>query len=385
MTDLAENEQAAIQRFLALGFPENFVPRKLKEAEAAIVERVVDYVANRIGQATYVLGLALDFTMVAQLLSQFDPAAKAFRPGFDEATLFATYPQTTSKTKNVNTLTLTVQHEGKERKIGIRRIEEKVIDLFVAADRSGYPSAYVYNTGMWRSYRDLLVDCFRLSESGRFLLCKRLIAFGLERLGKNTYFGRTRARPRLFETIMTEYPRTGGAGENAGTVFQGIAYGYVHADRPHLSLIVDKSRTGSARQRRFGDVDGYFGLALEVAIEVKDEPIRGSTVETELGQFARDVSRHNVQGLVIATDSDSTANSWLEGFGVYVVDQATILSTVKLWDWRKQDAATHGLLHFLSHVEQRPEAVRRLMEFIREKDPTHDSLNDLRPPESPKG
>jgi hypothetical protein len=228
------------------------------------------------------------------------------------------------------------------------------------------------------------VDCFRLSESGRLLVCQRLITFGLGRLAKNVFFGRSRARPRLYEIIMSEFPRTGGGNENAGTIFQGLAYGYVHADRPHLSLIVDKSRTGSARQRRFGDIDGYFGLALEVAVEVKDEPVRGSTVESELGQFARDAARHKVQGLVIATESDAEAKTWLLPFGVQIVDQAVIIDTVRFWDWRKQDAATHGLLHFLSHVEQKPEAVTRLLEFIREKDPTHDSLTDLVAHGSPK-
>jgi hypothetical protein len=357
MTDTNDIEQAAVLKFLALGFADDFVPRKIGKTEAIVLGQAVDYVSSRFGQLTYILGLALDFTMAAQLISRMDPQLKEFRPAYDEAGLFTAYPRTTSETKNVNTLTFTVHHEGKAKKIGIRAIEEKVCDLFVAADRSGYPSAYVYNTGMWHHYKDLLVSCFRLSESGRYLLCNRLIQFGLSRLAKNTYFGRARARPRLFEAIVTEYPRTGGVGENAGTVFQGIAYGYVHADRPHLSLIVDKSRTGSARQRRFGDVDGYFGLALEVAIEVKDHPVRETSVESELGQFARDVARHQVQGLVIATEADAAAKAWLLPFGVQVVDQEAILDTVRFWDWRKQDAATHGLLHFLSHVEQRPEPV----------------------------
>lgn len=40
------------------------------------------------------------------------------------------------------------------------------------------------------------------------------------------------------------------------------------ADRPHLYLIVDKTRTGSAKQARIGDIDGYVGLDLEVTVEV---------------------------------------------------------------------------------------------------------------------
>lgn len=268
MTDAIE--MAAIRKFLALGFPDDFTPGKIGKSEAIVLARAIKIVSSRFGQLKYVLGLALDFTIVAQRLSKFDLDAKKFRPDLDRARLFATYPRTRSETKNVNTLTFTIRHAGKIGKVGIRTIEEKVCDLFVAADRSGYPSAYVYNTGMWHHYTDLLVDCFRLSESGRFQFCRELISFGLQHLSKNTYFGLTRIRPRLFEAIIKEYPRASSMEENAGTIFQAIAYGYINADRPHLSLIVDKSRTGSARQRRFGDVDGYFGLALEVAIEVKD-------------------------------------------------------------------------------------------------------------------
>ena len=141
MTDPNDIELAAVRKFFALGFADDFAPGKIGKAEAGVVERAVEYVSSRFGHLAYVLGLALDFTMVAQRLSQFDPAAKVFRPGLDEAGLLAAYPPTTSETKNVNTLTLTFRHEGKLKKVGIRAIEEKVCDLFVATDRSGYPSA----------------------------------------------------------------------------------------------------------------------------------------------------------------------------------------------------------------------------------------------------
>jgi hypothetical protein len=47
---------------------------------------------------------------------------------------------------------------------------------------------------------------------------------------------------------------------------------------------------------------------------------------------------------------------------------------VRIWDWQKQDAAVHEMLHYLAHVEQNPSAVARLLAFIGERDPEHNSL-----------
>jgi hypothetical protein len=68
------------------------------------------------------------------------------------------------------------------------------------------------------------------------------------------------------------------------------------------------------------------------------------------------------------------ASTWLAGFGVAAQDFQTTLDHVKSWDWQKQDAAVHGLLHFLAHVEQKPEAVTRLLKFIKSRDLSHSSL-----------
>lgn len=163
--------------------------------------------------------------------------------------------------------TPTLSYKGKRE--GIRRIEESIVELFHSLNRSGYPSAYVYNTGQWQKYQDLLLACFQLSESARLLLCERLIAFGLVNLPKNSFYARETVRIRLFEEVVKDYER-GVQGENGGLVFQAIAYGYIAADRPHLSIIADKVRTGSARQKRFGDIDCYCGLDLGTSIEVKD-------------------------------------------------------------------------------------------------------------------
>jgi hypothetical protein len=212
----------------------------------------------------YPLGLALDFTLLAQQLALHDPSGKAFRNNLTKGKLFERYQLVTERAgRGANTLTLKYQDGRIAQQVGIRKLEESVVDLFIRLNRPGYPSAYVYNTGQWQKFQDsLLVPCFRLSESARFKLCRALIEYGLENLTANPFLGREAPRVRMFEEIIKLYPRSQ-RGENAGAVFQGIAVGYMKADRPHLLLVVDKTRTGSARQNRIGDIDGYFGLDLE--------------------------------------------------------------------------------------------------------------------------
>ncbi len=363
-------EQEAIDAFLIPSFSHSLSSSQICDEERLLVASILQGVETQFNPLTYVLGLALDFTLLAQKISHHDSDAKLFRPNLTEEAIMGRYDLVTARgKKQVNTLTFKYANKS----FGIRRIEEAVCDLFIKTDRTGYPSAYVYNTGMWHHYKGLLLDCFRLSEPGRFLLCNTFIDFGLARFSKNIYFGRTCPRFRLFEEIVKRYPRSG-ADENSGMVAQGIAYGYLNADRPHLSLIVDKVRTGSAKQRRFGDIDGYFGLDLEVSVEVKDDPIFLPDVVTELGHFLRDVSNHRVQGLVFARSIDDPSRDMLKLKGVSAITNEEMLASVEKWDWRKQDSAVHGLLHFVAHVEQNPKAVRRLLEFIRSMDDKHDSL-----------
>ena len=90
-----------------------------------------------------------------------------------------------------NTLTLKYERQN----IGIRKVEESVLDLFMHLMRPGYPSAYVYNTGQWHKFQDtLLVPCFSLSEAGRHRLVTDLIQFGLDNLKASVFLGRDTPR-----------------------------------------------------------------------------------------------------------------------------------------------------------------------------------------------
>ncbi len=360
-----------ITSFLTPYFGFNFSPRPFTTTEHQIVAEILDFVQLKFSGSKYVLGLALDFTLLAQKLSKYDAEARDFRPHLRIPDLFARYTLLTSRgTRQANTLTLEFQGQRE----GIRRIEESVVDLFISLFRPGYPSAYVYNTGQWHKFQDtLLIRCFQLSEHARDTLCRKLIQFGIETLKPSVPLGRAERRVRLYEEILRDYPRSGES-ENGGAVFQGIAAGFLKADRPHLYLIVDKTRTGSARQARIGDLDGYFGLDLEVSAEAKDFALTEQNCDREIGEFLAKLKFNRISGLVFCISATPTVVETIRAANAVTITLGLLLTIVESWDWRKQDAAVNGLLHYLAHVEQNPVAVDRLITFIQTKDPSHESV-----------
>ena len=205
-------EQQLITSFLGSYFD---LSRKQENAdvldeEKAIINECLEYVGARFKKMKYILGTALDFTLLAQSISKYDPAAKLFRDALTRESLFSQYRLITERGES-GANTLTVEYAGHQ--FGIRKIEEGVLALFRGMKRSNYPSAYVYNTGQWQKYQDLLELCFRLSETARLLLVDELIKYGLSALAVNSYYVRDVPRPYIFPRVISEYPRSVKGGE----------------------------------------------------------------------------------------------------------------------------------------------------------------------------
>jgi hypothetical protein len=343
---------------------------ELDEEEQQLIKTILAYVDSHFRRRKYVLGLAIDFTGLAQGLSKADLESKSRRLDLTEETLFKRYEfvEERSGTKQ-NTLTL----KYGETVEGIRKVEDAVEDLFHELKRPSFPSSYVYATGQWHKYKDLLVYCFQLSESGRLELCKQLIKYGLDNMKVADFYGRATPRPALFVEITREYPRKAKK-ENGGLTYQALAYGFLKADRPHLSIATGKVRRGSKREKHIGDIDCYAGLDLELSSEVKDLIITSTNLTPELGEFVQSIEDTKAPGLVFVEDIEDEARELLQDQGVQVITLEKILGVISIWDWHKQNAAVLGMLHFLAHIEQNPYAVERLLAFIQTKDPDHDSL-----------
>ena len=373
---MTPQEQQLVADFLTPYFGPNFQSSTPAPQEQAIINDVLAGTKRDFSGKRYILGLALDFALLAQKVSLADAEARAFRPSLTVEALFQRYERITEKSGRLAN-TLTVRYGASAE--GIQKIEEQVVKLFHALNRSGYPSAYVYNTGQWHKYPKLLLSCFQLSETGRFSLCTHLVQIGLEKLAENTFFGRQVERQKLFLAVITEYDRAARKEENGGLVYQAIAYGFIKADRGHLDIIADKVRTGSSRQRRFGDIDGYYGLDLEVSVEVKDLVITAENVERQFGSFVSQAVGNSVNGIAFAASFSEDARQELQKAGITSLAQNDLEWIVRGWDWQKQERAVQGILHYLSHIEQNPEATERILRFIKERDAAHSSLAYLAP------
>lgn len=361
-----QREQGEISDFLQEHFGEVDSEKELLDQEKALIREILSFVEENYETAAYYLGLPIDFSLLANAIrgsTQFDGS-------ITEGNLFDRFERV-KYWHGQELSTLSMRDEENER-YGIRKFENRIRTLFHdGLDRLDYPSAPGHNTSQWTRFPEILTKCFQLSELGRYVLVNTLLDFGLDRMDRAQTF-KGNPRIRIFPRVVSEYPRSRISGENAGVVFQGIAYGYVRADRPHLSTIVDKVRTGSRRQKRIGDIDCYKDLSVELSIEVKDRVITTDNASDELGRFAKDVRRGDILGVAFVRDVTNEALKEIEDERVIVMTQSELLEEVRRWDWPKQDGALRDLIHYLAHIEQNQGAVERLLSFIQAHDSDHD-------------
>lgn len=330
--------------------------------EEADIAWCYDYVGQRFRRMKYILGLAVDFLLLAQSIRKHDPALRAYDSTRTDASILAAYPRVTQRGDvGANTLTLTFNDET----FGIRKLEELVRSYFYKQRRLGYPSAYVYNTGQWAKYRDLLGRCFRLSAYGRYALVLRLLSFGREHIEAQTFKVRAPKSIGEFECVLGQYPRAH-ADENAGLAFQAIAFGVASVLYGHLSISAASVRTGSARQNRFGDIDAYAGEQLVVSIEVKDIDLDSKNYETQIESFVAQVSTFGVRGLILCNECSAAieAQACSAAPTLLIVRHAAILQMVRLWDEPQQTRAIEAMLHYLANIEHNAKAADRLKMFL---------------------
>lgn len=343
-------------------FPSHDRTGELSAQECQVLEECFAYVSGRFPRMKYILGTGLDFTLLAQQISVRSPVLKDFELGLSDTEVLTRYPLVSARgQRQANTLTLQIEGQF----FGIRALEELVLNYFVRLNKPGYPSAYVYNTGQWSKYRDLLAKVFSLSNFGRFCLLERLLDFGEQQLPTVSLRVTPMPEQGPFERILGSYPRSH-AGENGGLAFQAIAFGYVSVMYSHLNLIAAKVRTGSARQKRIGDIDGYVGDALAVTFEVKDFHLSEENANNEIGEFKATIDQTNVLGVVICGSHTATLEASLGCSALRLLSLASMISLVRMWDVAKQQAAVNGVIHFLANIEQSAEATERLASFIAE-------------------
>jgi len=370
-----KQEKEAIEEFLTSYFPPSIdsdaglFEDSLSTNEQKEIDALVEEVDENFDGFKGILGLALDFLMVAEGISQHDGRVADFEPDLEFSDIFERYEQASTAA----TLTLRVDSE----RFGIRSVHEEVTDLFREdLRRTNFPSAAPHYTGEWRRFEEMLVISFRLSRRGRYEAGQRLFNLGLRRLEAKSFLTRDPPFPDVFKRVWADYERAD-PDEEAGSAYQALAYGYVEAEWPHLSLRASKLRTGSSRQNRYGDIDGYYGPDLMISVEVKDKTIDKSNVQAELGIMMELAENTTAIAIALCKAITDPAENTLEESGVECLTDDDIQSELTTWDYHKQNRALQGAIHYLTNVEENPKATQRLLQYVSKVDPDNRALDHL--------
>jgi hypothetical protein len=373
-------EEEAISGFLARYFPDTFLgdqstlpsadgADEITDAEQSEIDALLERAEEYFGTSKGALGVALDFLMVAEQLSQRDDWVRGFEPDIERADILDRYG-------NAAKTTLTPKYDGE--RYGIRPVHNNVIDLFREdLSRTNFPSSPGHHTGEWERYDDMLESAFRLSRAGRYEAAQRLFHLGLEELESKDYERREPPFPQPFLRVLQDYERSAPF-EQGGSAYQALCYGFVKANWPHLSLRASKVRTGSSRQNRYGDIDGFYGPDLMISVEVKDLDIDRSNVESELGTMMGVAENTTAIAIAICRSVEADARATLEGSGVRVLDDNDLEERLEIWDYHKQNRALQGMIHFLTNIEENPDAAQRLLSFIDGIDSNNSALAHLK-------
>jgi len=371
MIDRTSTEETAINGFLAEYFPGAFEydETTVSKTEQNVIDAWIDEIEDEFPSAKGYLGLAIDFLMIAEELSKVDAWLCEFDGGVQKNEIFDRYDQKTTAA------TLTLEYEGETA--GIRPVHEDITDLFREdLQRTNFPSAAPHYTGEWERYDSWLVTSFKLSRAGRYEAAKRLFDIGLDGLETKTHATRNPPYPEPFKTVFEEYPRKADE-EEAGSAYQAMAYGYVKAEWSHLSITASKLRTGSSRQHRYGDVDGFYGPDLMISVEAKDKPIDSTNLKGELGTMIELAEETTAIAIAMCRDVSDDARSTLSEAGVEIITDADIRWQLRTWDYHKQNTALQGMVHFLANIEENPAAVDRLLTFVKDVDSENTALAHL--------
>ncbi|MFO1152654.1 MAG: hypothetical protein U1E42_03155 [Rhodospirillales bacterium] len=230
--------------------------------------------------------------------------------------------------------------------------------------RYDYPSCAPHATQAWADYRPWLDSLVTYSSGELATLRQRVADYVLDTLKSQAFDPASVAtEPPLFRLLLEGFELIGQRGEPTGAAFQGMVFGFLRADNPHLQVEIDKVRTGSKRLQRVGDIDGWEGARLAMSAEVKQFILRTDDV-SKLEPFAHEVTRRGALGLVAALGFEEGTRDLIEGLGIRAVSTDDLLSIVQLWDPLKQRTAVTSLVYYARHVEKNSVLADRIDAFL---------------------
>jgi hypothetical protein len=334
-------------------------------AQTPTVTEVFAGVESSIGRrgGTQLLGLHLAFLGVAEAISTFS--------GQEQLAGHDTFDNTKKRgggERAVDTLTILIPDEaGKDHQFGIRRYVNKVIETFKGPRlrRTGYPSSPMQHTKRWADWTANLDAILDMTRAERTALAELLYGSVLD-LDKDIPRAVLRTVQDPFVKVIGGFPRQRQTGENSGAALQGIAYGYVCADAPELTPRSAGVRTGAKRAGLVGDVDGYNGPFLELAVEVKDKDLDDFG---ELVDFLSNLASHpKTTAVVICAGVTEEVKEKCEEHAIRVLTLGEMTELVQRWTASKQTRAVRETLAYYAIIESSPALANRFQSFLEAED-----------------
>ncbi|HWK37726.1 MAG TPA: hypothetical protein VNR88_02310 [Hyphomicrobium sp.] len=250
---------------------------------------------------------------------------------------------------------------------GLRPHYNRVEAFFRAqSKRFDYPSCPGHATKAWADYQHWLNALCGLSKIELHALRKRICTFVLDKLPSQAFDPATLiSEPALFSLLLDQFPLEKHKDELTGASYQGVVFGFLRADNPHLQVEISKVRTGSKRLGRVGDIDAWEGARLAITAEVKQYAVAEKHVE-DLQAFANEVNLRGAIGIVCGLSFDAGVRDSLEELGVRTLDLQQMLEIVSLWDPMKQRIAVASMTYYVKHVEKSSALLARLDAFLLE-------------------
>jgi hypothetical protein len=282
------------------------------------------------------------------------------------ADVLARYPRQslTAQGKRANTLIVALPG-GATR--SLRPYYNRAETFFRAEHkRFDYPSCAPHATQAWADYRPWLDALATFADEELAALRRRVEAYVLEALPSQAFDPtRVAVDPPLFRLVLEGLDLTSRRGEPTGAAYQGIVFGFLRADNPHLQVEIDKVRTGSRRLQRVGDIDAWEGARLAISAEVKQSILQEDALPGLQG-FANEIGRRGALGLVVARGFAKGVRERVEALGLKALDTEDLLAIVELWDPLKQRTAVSSFVYYATHVEKSSSLTRRLEAFLEE-------------------
>lgn len=269
---------------------------------------------------------------------------------------------TTAAGKRANTLIVALPGGGT---LSLRPFYNEAERFFRAEHkRFDYPSCAPHATQAWADYRPWLdaLSTFTLAQLDE--LRGEVAAFVLDTLKSQAFDpSSVRHEPPIFQLLLDGFDMTARKGEASGASFQGMVFGFLRADNPHLQIEIDKVRTGSKRLQRIADIDGWEGARLAISAEVKQYELAAEDVP-DLQGFANDIGRRGALGVIAALGFKEGVREQLEDLGLKPLDTDDLLRIVGLWDPLKQRTAAASFIYYARHVEKSSSLADRIDAFI---------------------